>query len=98
MPSKKYNKARTTCQVTFELPSALGASSARVCGDFNDWGSSAGEMKRGRDGGFKLLLRLPADRAYRYRFLLDGERWENDWAADRYEPNEFGSDDGVLEL
>jgi hypothetical protein len=29
---------------------------------------------------------------------VDGERWENDFAADEYAPNPFGSDDSVLKL
>ena len=32
----------------------------------------------------------------RYRYLLDGSRWENDWSADEYVPNGYGSDDSVL--
>jgi hypothetical protein len=28
--------------------------------------------------------------------LLDGERWENDWAADGYAPNNFGTEDSVV--
>jgi hypothetical protein len=34
----------------------------------------------------------------RFRYLLDGERWENDWTADAYVPNSFGSDDSVVEV
>ena len=29
-------------------------------------------------------------------YLLDGDRWENSWKADRYEPNPFGGDDSVV--
>jgi hypothetical protein len=35
---------------------------------------------------------------YRFRYLLDESRWENDWKADRYEPNPFGSDDSIVDL
>ena len=41
---------------------------------------------------------LGAGRTYRFRYLLDDERWENDWEADSYVPNEFGGDDSVLDL
>ncbi len=37
-------------------------------------------------------------RQYRYRFLLDGERWENDWAAEIYLPNSFGSEDSLVTI
>ncbi len=32
------------------------------------------------------------------KYLLDGERWENDWAADGYVPNPFASEDSVVEV
>jgi len=30
--------------------------------------------------------------------LLDGRRWDNDWAADGYVSNGFGGDDSVVDL
>ncbi len=29
---------------------------------------------------------------------LDGERWENDWSADEYVANAYGSDDSVVSV
>lgn len=98
MPAKRYRKDRRTCQVTFTLPPQIAAATAHLCGDFNDWSTSSHPMKADKAGGFRLVVRLEAGREYRYRFLLDGGRWENDWAADRYEPNEFGSDDAVVTI
>lgn len=83
--------------VTFRLPSANGSRQAVVVGDFNGWEPSADVMER--DGeGFALSLHLEAGRAYRFRYLLDGSQWENDWAADAYVPNEFGGQDSVVDL
>ena len=45
-----------------------------------------------------MTVTLDSGRRSRYRFLVDGERWENDWAADAYAPNEYGGDDSVVEL
>jgi hypothetical protein len=42
------------------------------------------------------MLWVEAGRQYRFRYLIDGERWENDHAADGYAPNPFGSEDAVL--
>jgi hypothetical protein len=28
--------------------------------------------------------------------LVDGERWENDWEADEYVPNEFSGEDSSV--
>jgi len=39
---------------------------------------------------------LEPGRSYRYRYLLDGQRWENDRQADRYVPNALGSIDSVV--
>jgi hypothetical protein len=55
-------------------------------------------MKRKRDGSFSAAITLDAGREYRFRYFLDNERWENDWNADRYEVNEFGTEDSVVSL
>jgi 1,4-alpha-glucan branching enzyme len=98
MPTKRYAKDRDTCQVTFTLPKEVGAKTASLCGDFNDWDPTRHPLKRARDGSFKAALELDAGQSYRYRFLLDGERWENDWSADAYAPNDHGSEDSILHV
>ena len=55
-------------------------------------------MKRRKDGSFTITISLKPGQQYRYRFLLDGERWENDWAAEAYVPNEYGSEDSVVNI
>jgi len=92
------NKAGKTARVTFELPPQVGARSASVCGEFNDWSPEMHPLKPRKDGGFSATVTLPVGRAYRYRYLVDGERWENDWSADEYAPNGFGGDDSVVHL
>jgi len=86
-----------TAVVTFTLDEQVGAGSAVICGDWNDWSADRHVMVRG-EGGFHLSVELEAGRSYRFRYLLDGVRWENDWAADDYVPNEFGGDDSVVDL
>ena len=81
-----------TRDVTFRIP-ASGAASAALVGDFNAWSTDATPMERNGDE-FEVTMPLSAGE-HRYRFLLDGERWENDWQADDYRPNEFGSDDSI---
>ncbi|HZQ26619.1 MAG TPA: isoamylase early set domain-containing protein [Acidimicrobiales bacterium] len=87
----------TGMTVRFRIPGQAAAESASVLGDFNDWSPSAHEMVRDEDG-FVVEIVLPPGRSYRFRYLLDGHRWENDWAADAYVPNEFGGDDSVVDL
>jgi 1,4-alpha-glucan branching enzyme len=83
--------------VVFRLPAAVVADTICVVGEFNDWSNRATPMRRTADG-FEATVSLAIGRAYRYRFLLDGHRWENDWAADAYVPNEHGGDDSLLDL
>ena len=55
-------------------------------------------MSPQEDAGFSITLSLNAGHNYRFRYLLDGQRWENNWAADAYVPNPFGTEDSVLKL
>jgi 1,4-alpha-glucan branching enzyme len=82
---------------TFRLPNVVVADQACVVGDFNDWSHTANPMEREHDE-FVVRIALSPGKAYRFRYLLDGDRWENDWAADAYARNEFGGDDSVIDL
>ena len=84
------------CKVTFDLPGDTNAQTASVVGEFNNWSAAATPLKRKRDGRFALTLHLETERAYRFRYLLDGERWLNDPRADAYMPNAFGTEDSVV--
>lgn len=84
--------------VTFELPAAVAAASASVCGEFNGWSPTAHPLTRTDGGRLHTSVELAAGRRWRFRYLLDGQRWENDWAADDYVPNEHGGDDSVVDL
>ena len=98
MIKKTYSETDPSWLVTFELPPDVNAQTACLCGEFNEWSEASHPMERREDGSFTLTLSLQPERQYRFRYLLDGERWENDWAADAYEPNPFGSDDSVVQL
>jgi 1,4-alpha-glucan branching enzyme len=84
--------------VEFRLSAALNATTAAVAGDFNDWSTTSHMMQRSPDGSMALVVELPAGRTYQYRYLVDGHRWENDWQADAYAPNNYGGDDSVIDL
>jgi 1,4-alpha-glucan branching enzyme len=95
---KTYSKTGSSCRVTFEIPSEVVADTAVLCGDFNGWDPNKHPMKLRKDGRFTLTVSLKPGVDYRFRYLLDGERWENDWAADKYLPNQFGTDDSVISV
>jgi len=85
-----------TVDVTFTLPAEVVATTVALSGDFNGWSTEDIWLKRGDDGTWRVTIALEPGRSYRYRYLLDGERWENDWQADRYVQNPYGSADSVV--
>ena len=87
-----------TRRVTFHLPAESGAAAGCVCGDFNDWMPGTTRLRRRRDGSLATTVVLETGRSYRYRFLLDDGRWENDWAAHAYVPNAYGTEDSVIHV
>ena len=84
-----------TVPVTFTLPAEVGAADVALCGDFNNWDTGPIPLIRETDG-WQVTVPLAPGNSYRFRYLLDGERWENAWDADRYEPNPYGSDNSVV--
>jgi 1,4-alpha-glucan branching enzyme len=98
MLTKKYSIDGKSCTVTFTLPVQVHARSAHIYGDFTDWEKAPLEMAPLADGGFAVTVTLATRKEYRFRYLLDGGHWENDWAADAYTPNPFGTQDSVLKL
>lgn len=91
------NPGTQSVVATFRLPPTHHAEVAHVVGDFNDWSETANPMVREEDG-FVAHVSLEPGRSYRFRYLLDGLRWENDWNADSYVPNPYGGDDSVIDL
>jgi len=95
---KSYTKTGQSCRVTFELPAELNAKEAVVCGEFNNWNLSDNPLVKRKDGRLSGTISLKSGHSYRYRYFINGERWENDWDADMYLPNEFGTDDSVVQI
>jgi len=96
MLMKNYTKSGQSCRVTFKLPAEVNSDSAALCGDFNDWDQAANPMKKLKDGSFSATVSLQAGNSYRFRYLLDDGRWENDWEADEYLPNDHGTEDSIV--
>jgi 1,4-alpha-glucan branching enzyme len=95
---KQYLKKHSACKVTFSFPkeAAGPATHVSLVGDFNAWDKHAIPMKRLKNGGFTATVTLESNKEYHFRYFLDGDRWENDWNADKYVPNNHGSDDSVV--
>jgi 1,4-alpha-glucan branching enzyme len=86
---KKYVKSKPVCKVTFDLPAQAieGAKKVHLVGEFNDWQTTATPMKKSKEGGFKVTLELEKGKEYQFRYLINETKWENDWQADSYVPN-----------
>ena len=86
-----------TVEVMFRFDARPEAESVALVGEFNDWSTTTHPMARD-DDGFETVVMLARGRTYRYKFLVDGTDWENDWHADAYEANSFGGHDSVVDL
>jgi 1,4-alpha-glucan branching enzyme len=95
--NKTYLKTKQgVVKVTFELPARVQAREAAVVGEFNNWDPAATPMKRKKDGSFSAVVSLARGKEYRFRYYLDGKRWENDPQPDRLVPNVFGTQDSLI--
>lgn len=95
MLTKKFFKNKDTCQVTFQLPPEIQATSAALVGEFNDWDTTANPMKKVK-GVWKTTLALEKGREYQYRYFVNNADWLNDPAADQYVPNNIDGDNSVV--
>jgi 1,4-alpha-glucan branching enzyme len=75
MPAKRTAKAKTV-DVAFCLPADVQADTVARCAEFKEWSPKAVQLQREDDGTWLATVALEPGHAYRYRCLLDGERWE----------------------
>jgi predicted flap endonuclease-1-like 5' DNA nuclease len=82
---KKINSQKSTSHVLFSLPKVIteGANTVIVVGDFSEWNPISLNVQK--DDSFAIEVEIPNGRDYHFRYQVDGHRWENDIAADRYE-------------
>ncbi len=86
---KQFLKSKPVCKVTFSLPAEAAPEADRVfvAGEFNNWDPKGTPMNKLKNGTFKTVVNLETGRDYAFRYVIDGEMWENDWAADAYKSN-----------
>ena len=85
-------------QVTFTMPPMPGVETLHLCGEFNGWSETANPMRREPDGSWSATLSLEGGKSYTFRYRDNSGEWHNDWTADAYVPNQFGSENSVLDL
>lgn len=96
---KQFLKSKPVCKVTFSLPkeAAKEAKKVQVVGDFNNWNVKKGvSLTKLKDGSFKKVVNLDSGKEYQFRYLIDGEKWENDWKADKYIATPYGEENSVV--
>ena len=95
---KQFSKTKPVCKVTFTLPkeAIMTGNEVVVLGEFNNWDQSKGLQMKPTKSGYTAALELEAGRNYQFRYLIDNEKWENDWAADGYVPSPYGVDNSVV--
>jgi len=95
---KQYSENGNKCKVTFRLLSEMAKKTENVTivGDFNDWDTSISPMTRLASGDFVITIELDTKKEFRFRYLIDGHRWEIDWYADKFVRNDQGSKDSVV--
>lgn len=93
---KKYLKSKPVCKVKFIAPDAIvkGAKTVALAGDFNDWQQTT--LRKQKSGVYAATLDLNTGSEYQYRFVVDGYRWENDWTADKYVPNNLSFEENSV--
>jgi hypothetical protein len=88
----------TEVRVTFRMPPLDGVVELYLCGEFNNWHMAGAPLTQEADGSWVATLVLQAGKSYRFRYLDNQGRWLNDWDADAYVPNDFGTEDSVVDL
>lgn len=97
---KQYLPSGEACRVSFFLPLAAAGEGAdvRLLGEINHWDWDRGVPLQRTTDGYRTELELAGGRDYEFRFLIDNNRWENQWDADAYVPTPFGVDNFVVSL
>lgn len=91
MIKKQFLKSKPVCKVTFTLAAeaTTDAQKVELLGDFSQWAQAPIEMKKLKNGSYKTTVDLEVGKDYEFRYLIDGQKWENAWEADAYVPNEL---------
>jgi len=80
-------------ELTFRIPEA---KKIFVAGTFNDWDTKSMPMKKGKDGTWRVTVKLPPGR-YEYKYFVDGVWAENLPGTDTV-PNSFGTYNCVISV
>ena len=80
-------------EFTFRAPEA---KKIFIAGTFNDWNTKLMPMKKGKDGIWRIVIKLPHGR-YEYKYFVDGT-WAQDIPGVELVPNHFGTNNCVIDV
>lgn len=72
------------------------AESVFLAGDFNDWNSNKTQFTKCSDGVWQAEINCQPSGKYRYKFLVNGERWTEDASHGLKEEDGYGGFNSVL--
>ena len=86
---KQYLKSEPICKITFKVTKeqAPNAETVKILGDFNGWDKNVESMSRLKSGDFTQTLKFELGKEYQFRYLINGNIWENEQDADKTAPN-----------
>ena len=74
------------------------AESVALAGDFNEWITTATPCGRNDDGVWSAQIDVLPPGRYRYKLVVNGERWIEDPANAMKEPDEYGGFNSILHI
>ena len=96
MLAKRFFKTKEEVEVVFEIDPPGVDHVELVCEDLGWEPVPMKRADRGK-GPFRTRIRFPRDRQIQFRYIFNGQHWENDDNADAYWPNEHGSENSVVD-
>ena len=80
-------------ELTFHAPEAR---KVHIAGNFNAWNVKSSPMKKGRDGTWRIKLKLSPGK-YEYRYFVD-EAWASNQPCAELVPNTFGTNNCAMSV
>jgi len=97
MIKTKPIRGKKLVSATFKVEMDSTPETVDVVGEFNSWSPGRHPMKRRKDGSWSATVRLPRNRHFQFRYLVDGQTWITDNESAALLPNEFGTLNALME-
>ncbi len=100
MLKKRFFKTKAEADVTFEFAcdattTLISSDTVELFADFNNWQAIPMKFIK-KDNVFRTKVRLPENRQFHFRYLINNNKWHNDHNADLYLPNTYGTENSVV--